>query len=226
MTPSPPAPTGRTAAIILAAGLGTRMKSRTPKVLHPLCGRPMLAYVLEAWADVTPELPAAPPVVVYSPPVAAVREAGLGEAVRFALQDEPRGTADAVRAGLADVPDDATEILVLSGDVPLVLGPQLLAILEQRRLDDAAIALASVYAAEPGNLGRVVRSDFGSVERIVEAKDASRRGARVQRGQRRLLRLRRRVAPPPDRVAGAVGRRPASSTSPSSSASPATTAGS
>jgi bifunctional UDP-N-acetylglucosamine pyrophosphorylase / glucosamine-1-phosphate N-acetyltransferase len=173
MTPSPPAPTGRTAAIILAAGLGTRMKSRTPKVLHPLCGRPMLAYVLEAWADVTLELPAAPPVVVYSPPVAAVRDAGLGEAVRFALQDEPRGTADAVRAGMAEVLDDAAEILVLSGDVPLVLGPQLLAILEQRRLDDAAIALASVYAAEPAGLGRVVRSDFGSVERIVEAKDAS-----------------------------------------------------
>jgi bifunctional UDP-N-acetylglucosamine pyrophosphorylase/glucosamine-1-phosphate N-acetyltransferase len=133
----------------------------------------MLAYVLEAWAETTAELPAAPPVVVYSPPVAAVREAGLGEAVRFALQDVPRGTADAVQAGLAEIPDDAAEVLVLSGDVPLVLGPQLLAILEQRRLDDAAIALASVYAAEPGTLGRIVRSDFGSVERIVEAKDAT-----------------------------------------------------
>jgi bifunctional UDP-N-acetylglucosamine pyrophosphorylase / glucosamine-1-phosphate N-acetyltransferase len=133
----------------------------------------MLAYVLDAWADVTPDLPAAPPVVVYSPPVAAITEAGLGEAVRFALQDEPRGTADAVRAGLVHVPDDAEEVLVLSGDVPLVLGAQLLAILEQRRLDDAAIALASVYAAEPGTLGRVVRSDFGTVERIVEAKDAT-----------------------------------------------------
>ncbi|HEX5591589.1 MAG TPA: bifunctional UDP-N-acetylglucosamine diphosphorylase/glucosamine-1-phosphate N-acetyltransferase GlmU [Candidatus Limnocylindrales bacterium] len=173
MTPSQPASTGRTAAIILAAGLGTRMKSRTPKVLHPLCGRPMLAYVLDAWADVTPDVPAAPPVVVYSPPVAAIRDAGLGEAVRFALQEAPRGTADAVRAGLAEVPDDAAEVLVLSGDVPLVLGPQLLAILEQRRMDDAAIALASVYAAAPGSLGRVVRGEFGTVERIVEAKDAT-----------------------------------------------------
>ncbi|HET9436001.1 MAG TPA: bifunctional UDP-N-acetylglucosamine diphosphorylase/glucosamine-1-phosphate N-acetyltransferase GlmU [Candidatus Limnocylindrales bacterium] len=173
MTPSPPASTGRTAAIILAAGLGTRMKSRTPKVLHPLCGRPMLAYVLDAWADVTPDVPAAPPVVVYSPPVAAIRDAGLGEAVRFALQEAPRGTADAVRAGLAEVPDDVAEVLVLSGDVPLVLGPQLLAILEQRRMDDAAIALASVYAAAPGSLGRVVRGEFGTVERIVEAKDAT-----------------------------------------------------
>ncbi|HSO29874.1 MAG TPA: bifunctional UDP-N-acetylglucosamine diphosphorylase/glucosamine-1-phosphate N-acetyltransferase GlmU [Candidatus Sulfomarinibacteraceae bacterium] len=173
MTPSPPAPPGRTAAVIMAAGLGTRMKSRTPKVLHPLCGRPMLAYVLDAWAEVTPSLAAAPPVVVYSPPVAAVRDAGLGEAIRFALQDVPRGTADALRAGLAEVPEDATEVLVLSGDVPLVVGAQLLAVLEQRRLDDAAIALASVFAADPASLGRVVRSEFGSVERIVEAKDAT-----------------------------------------------------
>lgn len=173
MTPSPPAPPGRTAAVIMAAGLGTRMKSRTPKVLHPLCGRPMLAYVLDAWAEVTPSLAAAPPVVVYSPPVAAVRDAGLGEAIRFALQDVPRGTADALRAGLAEVPEDAAEVLVLSGDVPLILGAQLLAVLEQRRLDDAAIALASVFAADPASLGRVVRSEFGSVERIVEAKDAT-----------------------------------------------------
>jgi bifunctional UDP-N-acetylglucosamine pyrophosphorylase/glucosamine-1-phosphate N-acetyltransferase len=62
---------------------------------------------------------------------------------------------------------------VLSGDVPLVTGEQLVAVIEQRRLDDAAIALASVFAADPGELGRVVRSEFGSVERIVEARDAT-----------------------------------------------------
>ena len=173
MTPSPPVPTGRTAAMILAAGLGTRMKSRTPKVLHPLCGRPMLAFVLDAWADVTPDQPSPQPVVVYSPAVAAIREAGLGDGIGYALQEDPRGTADAVRSGLAAIPEGVDEILILSGDVPLVLGAHLQAILEQRRLDDAAIALASVFAAAPGLLGRVVRSEFGSVERIVEAKDAS-----------------------------------------------------
>ena len=179
MTPSPPASTGRTAAIILAAGLGTRMKSRTPKVLHPLCGRPMLAYVLEAWTELDAPVATgdarqpATPVVVYSPAVESIRDADLGSVVTFALQDEPRGTADAVRAGLAAVPEDVDEILVLSGDVPLVLAPQLQAVLEQRRLDDAAIALASVYAADPGLLGRVVRSEFGTVERIVEARDGS-----------------------------------------------------
>jgi bifunctional UDP-N-acetylglucosamine pyrophosphorylase/glucosamine-1-phosphate N-acetyltransferase len=149
------------------------MRSRTPKVLHPLCGRPMLAYVLEAWTDVAGGEVVPPPIVVYSPATGAIREAALPGTPVFALQDVPNGTADAVRAGLAALPDRATEVLVLSGDVPLVVGRQLQAVLEQRRLDDAAIALASVFAADPGRLGRVIRSDFGTVERIVEARDAS-----------------------------------------------------
>jgi len=150
------------------------MRSKTPKILHPLCGRPMLGYVLDAWAAAASELGVAGgATVVYSPATEAIRdvvEAGDG---RLALQDVPRGTGDAVRAGLAAIPAGVEEVLVLSGDVPLVVGEQLLAVLEQRRLDDAAIALASVYAADPGELGRVVRSEFGSVERIVEARDAT-----------------------------------------------------
>jgi bifunctional UDP-N-acetylglucosamine pyrophosphorylase/glucosamine-1-phosphate N-acetyltransferase len=151
------------------------MRSRTPKILHPLCGRPMLAFVLDAWEEAAAELDAdgvsaAAPVVVYSPATAAIREV-VGARGRLALQDVPRGTGDAVRAALAEIPDRVEEVLVLSGDVPLVIGEQLIAVLEQRRLDDAAIALASVFAADPGELGRVVRSEFGSVERIVEARD-------------------------------------------------------
>jgi bifunctional UDP-N-acetylglucosamine pyrophosphorylase/glucosamine-1-phosphate N-acetyltransferase len=170
-------PSGRTVAVVLAAGLGTRMRSRTPKILHPLCGRPMLAYVLDAWDDALGSLDgtgarAAAPVVVYSPATEAIRDV-VGDRGRLALQDVPRGTGDAVRAALAELPPDIDEVLVLSGDVPLVIGEQLVAVVEQRRLDDAAIALASVYAADPAELGRVVRSEFGSVERIVEARDAS-----------------------------------------------------
>jgi bifunctional UDP-N-acetylglucosamine pyrophosphorylase/glucosamine-1-phosphate N-acetyltransferase len=169
--PSPGSATG-TFAVVLAAGLGTRMRSAIPKVLHPMCGRPMLAYVLDAWASTADGAASGPPVVVYSPAVAAVVEAFAGRAT-FAFQDEPRGTGDAVRAALAVVPEEATEILVLSGDVPLITGADLDAILEARRADDAAIALASVFAAEPAELGRVVRGGFGTVERIVEAKDAT-----------------------------------------------------
>jgi len=169
--PSPSSATG-TVAVVLAAGLGTRMRSATPKVLHPLCGRPMLAYMLDAWASTANGAAARPPIVVYSPPVEAVTRV-FAEQATFALQDEPRGSGDAVRAAMAAVPDDATEILVLNGDVPLVTGGDLEAILEARRADDAAIALASVFAADPAQLGRVVRGEFGTVERIVEAQDAA-----------------------------------------------------
>jgi bifunctional UDP-N-acetylglucosamine pyrophosphorylase/glucosamine-1-phosphate N-acetyltransferase len=148
------------------------MRSAGPKVLHPLCGRPMLAYMLDACAGTGDGQPARKPIVVYSPPVEAVRTA-FAEQATFALQDEPRGSGDAVRAGLTAVPEDATEILVLNGDVPLVTEADLDTIIEARRADDAAIALASVFSADPGQLGRVVRSDFGTVERIVEAKDAT-----------------------------------------------------
>jgi bifunctional UDP-N-acetylglucosamine pyrophosphorylase / glucosamine-1-phosphate N-acetyltransferase len=165
-------------AVVMAAGLGTRMRSRTPKVLHPLCGRPMLSYVLDAWDEArearearTPDAEARP-IVVSSPATAALTEVFAARA-SFALQDEPRGTGDALRAALAHVPADIGEILVLSGDVPLVVGADLAAVVDARREDDAAIALASVYAADPAELGRVCRGEFGTVERIVEAKDAA-----------------------------------------------------
>jgi len=170
---------GRTAAVILAAGLGTRMRSTVPKVLHPLCGRAMLAYVLDAWeglagAEARAEAGWArePATVVYSPATEAIGEV-VGDRARLALQLEPRGTGDAVAAALRALPDEVDEVLVLSGDVPLVLPEHLQAVLEQRRLDDAAMALASVFAADPAELGRVVRGEFGTVERIVEARDAS-----------------------------------------------------
>jgi bifunctional UDP-N-acetylglucosamine pyrophosphorylase / glucosamine-1-phosphate N-acetyltransferase len=159
-------------AVVLAAGLGTRMRSSTPKVLHPLCGRPMLAFVLDAWASTRDGTTGGRPVVVFSPAVAALIDVFADQAV-FALQDEPRGTGDAVNAALAIIHPEATEILVLSGDVPLVTGADLDAIVAARREDDAAIALASVFAADPARLGRVVRGEFGTVERIVEANDAS-----------------------------------------------------
>ncbi len=151
----------------MAAGLGTRMKSRTPKLLHPLAGRPMVAYVVDAGRAATGQRP----IVVTSPATAAVRDA-LDD-VDWALQSEPRGTGDAVAAALAVAPQEADEILVLTGDAPL-LDPDLLeALLEERRLDQAAIALVAVDAIDPGNLGRVVRDDAGTVERIVERKDAT-----------------------------------------------------
>ena len=167
----------------------------------------MLAYVLDAWAEAADgRRQARRPIVVYSPPTAALIRRPFADRADFALQDEPRGTGDAVRAALAAVPDDAAEILVLSGDVPLVTGADLAAVLEARREDDAAIALASVFAADPARLGRVVRGEFGTVERIVEAKDATDdelAGNEINAGLYAFdaAWLRRRIG-----VAGAVGR--------------------
>jgi bifunctional UDP-N-acetylglucosamine pyrophosphorylase/glucosamine-1-phosphate N-acetyltransferase len=128
----------------------------------------MLAYVLDA-AEAAAGRRA---VVVYSPPVAALVDV-FADRADFALQDEPRGSGDALRAGLTAVPDEATEVLVLNGDVPL-LGADLLAdLLEVRREDEAAIAVLTVDAVDPRRLGRVVRNQAGLVERIVEAKDAT-----------------------------------------------------
>jgi len=166
--PSPGTSTRGTVAIVLAAGLGTRMKSASPKVLHRLCGRPMIDYVLDAAVTAT----GSRPLVVYSPATGAVRDA-VADRADAALQDVPRGTGDALRAALAALGEEADEILVLSGDVPLVRADMLAALLEARGLDHAAMALVAVDALDPTGLGRVVRNEAGTVERIVEDKDAT-----------------------------------------------------
>ena len=161
-------PARRTVAVVLAAGLGTRMRSTTPKVLHRICGRPMIHYVLDAAVTAT----SSRPLVVTSPATEAV-VAAVAERADTALQDVPRGTGDALRAALEALGDDVEEILVLSGDVPLVRADLLSALLEARAMDAAALSLVSVDAIDPTGLGRVVRNDGGTVERIVEDKDAT-----------------------------------------------------
>jgi len=128
----------------------------------------MLAWVLDAARTATGERP----LVVYSPPTAALCDV-FADAADFALQDEPRGTGDALRAALEALPDDVAEILVVSGDVPRVEPALLADLVEQRRLDHAALAVTAVAALDPRQLGRVIRSEAGLVERIVEVKDAT-----------------------------------------------------
>jgi bifunctional UDP-N-acetylglucosamine pyrophosphorylase/glucosamine-1-phosphate N-acetyltransferase len=144
------------------------MKSRLPKVLHDLCGRPMLGYVIEAARTATDTRP----LVVVSPDPVTVQEA-FAEVADFAVQTEPLGTADAVVAGLAALPADAAEALVVYGDVPLLEAGLLEALLDAHRTAGAALSLVSVVTIDPGLLGRLVRDDAGEVERIVEARDAS-----------------------------------------------------
>ena len=145
-----------------------------------------------------------PPIIVYSPPVEAVTHGVRRSSPRSPSRRSRAGPGDAVRAAMAAVPEDATEILVLNGDVPLVTGVDLEAILEARRADDAAIALASVFAADPAELGRVVRGEFGTVERIVEAKDATADELAGNETNAGLYAFDAALAASPDRFAGAL----------------------
>jgi bifunctional UDP-N-acetylglucosamine pyrophosphorylase/glucosamine-1-phosphate N-acetyltransferase len=144
------------------------MRSSLPKVLHPVCGVPMLAYVIDAATGATDRRP----LVVISPATDAVRGV-FADRADFAVQDEPRGTADAVRAALAVLPPGADEVVVLSGDVPLLAADLVTALLEVRREADAAIAMVTVDALDPTGLGRIVRDEQDQVRAIVEERDAT-----------------------------------------------------
>ncbi len=169
-------------AVILAAGLGTRMRSRRPKVLHPVCGRPMLAHVLDVARAVAPAAGgrAAPdPVVVVSPATERVRDEIGTDGVSYAVQAEPLGTADALRAAMHAVPAGVEEIVVLSGDTPLLRPETVRDLLSRRRAEEATIALAVIHPADPRGYGRIVRGTDGRVARIVEEKDADEATRRV-----------------------------------------------
>jgi bifunctional UDP-N-acetylglucosamine pyrophosphorylase/glucosamine-1-phosphate N-acetyltransferase len=155
------------AAIVLAAGQGTRMRSRIPKVLHPLAGRPMLAHVLDALRAAGIERT----VVVTGHGADAVEAAIEGNALSV-RQEPQRGTADAVRVALGVVPADADELIVTMGDVPLQPADLYEALLEALRGASAAIALVSARLDDPTGYGRVLRTADGRASAIVEEADA------------------------------------------------------
>jgi len=170
---APNDPTAQPLVVVLAAGLGTRMRSRRPKVLHPVCGRPMLASVLEA----AQAGGGGRPLVVISPATTGIRDV-FGDAVDYALQEEPLGTGDAVRAALRAA-GPAVEVVVLSGDTPLLQAATVRSVIERRRAEDAAIALAVTRPEDPSGYGRILRDADGHVAGIVEDKDASARERRI-----------------------------------------------
>lgn len=128
----------------------------------------MLAYVIDAAREATGDKP----LVVYSPQVEAIKSA-FAEDADFALQAEARGTGDALRAALDALADDVDEIVVLSGDVPLIEAASVRAIIEARRVEAAPMALAAIELEDPAQYGRVMLGYAGTVERIVEFKDAT-----------------------------------------------------
>jgi len=160
MTAGPP-------AVVLAAGLGTRMRSQTPKVLHLLAGRPLLSHVLEAVRGA-----GARPIVVLSKESEPAR-AIVGDGAIVALQDPPRGTGDAVRVALEAIPDPSGEAFIVYSDTPLLRGETLRALAELRAKRGAALALLSGNIGTANAYGRVVRDGSGDVARVVEARLAT-----------------------------------------------------
>jgi bifunctional UDP-N-acetylglucosamine pyrophosphorylase/glucosamine-1-phosphate N-acetyltransferase len=155
--------TDNVAALVMAAGLGTRMRSATPKHLHPLLGRRMVDWVIAAARDA-----GAKPIVVVASP--ETRDGFDG--VEVAVQERPLGTGDAVRAARARLASADGDVLVLSGDTPLLTPDALRELLDTHRRERAAATVLSFEPPDPRQYGRVVRDGSGRLARIVEASDA------------------------------------------------------
>ena len=155
--------------LILAAGSGTRMRSSKPKVLHELCGRPMILWPVAAAREA-----GAGAIVVVDSPARALEEL-LPEGVELAVQERPDGTGGAAAAGVAKLDeegrlDPGSPIVVLSGDVPLIRAQTISELVEAHREGDWQATMATAVLADPTGYGRVVRDPSGRVERVVETK--------------------------------------------------------
>ena len=154
--------------IILAAGLGTRMKSATVKVLHRAAGRPIIDYVV----DLATQISDKPPVVIIGHQREAVQK-WLGDRARYAVQEEQLGTGHAVlQAEKILGKSGARNILILSGDVPLTRAETLQRLIEEHERSKNALTLLTMRLSDPAMYGRIVRDSSGAVVKIVEAKDA------------------------------------------------------
>ncbi len=164
--------------IVLAAGLGTRMRSSLPKVLHPVCGVPMVRHVVEAARGLEPGRI----IVVTGHQAERVEAALAGAGVAFVRQEVLDGTAGAVRR-CRDALAGCERIVVLNGDVPLITAESLRALVAAG--DGRPLAFVSTEVSEPGRLGRVLRDGRGEVVRVVEAAEYDGPGgpAEVNAGQ-------------------------------------------
>jgi len=155
------------AVIILAAGKSTRMKSETPKVLHSLCGRPMLGYVLDLVASLKPKQV----VAVLGFKQELVRKA-IPKGVKVSIQKKLFGTADAVKTGLAALKGFKGTVLILYGDNPLLKKDSLKKLLDYHIENNVDATLLTAQLKKPSGYGRIIRDKVFSICGIVEEKDA------------------------------------------------------
>jgi bifunctional UDP-N-acetylglucosamine pyrophosphorylase/glucosamine-1-phosphate N-acetyltransferase len=153
----------KTTALVLAAGQGTRMRSALPKMLHPLCGQPMLMYALTAACAASDDTP----VVVVGHGADQVREA-IGAAARFVVQAEQLGTGHAALQAEPLLRGECDLVLITYGDMPLLRGQTLQALVERQRANPGPLTMLTVVADDPRGFGRVVRHPDGTVAAIVE----------------------------------------------------------
>ncbi|MDO9265334.1 MAG: NTP transferase domain-containing protein [Desulfosalsimonadaceae bacterium] len=156
--------------VILAAGKGTRMRSDKAKVLHAVCERPMILHVLDTATRVTGK----EVVVVVGHQAEKVKEVVSREAeVLFAWQKEQKGTGHAVKSALPVLPEHSTQVVILSGDVPLIKASTVNELLDLHLNQQNDITVLGVRFENPYGYGRIEVSDDGNVERIVEETDAT-----------------------------------------------------
>ncbi|MBX7161744.1 MAG: bifunctional UDP-N-acetylglucosamine diphosphorylase/glucosamine-1-phosphate N-acetyltransferase GlmU, partial [Acidimicrobiia bacterium] len=166
-------------AVVLAAGAGTRMKSSLPKVLHPLCGRPLLEWVVRAAAGAGPEEIC----VVVGHGAGAVTDhlttLDVGVPVRTVLQRDQLGTGDAAACALASMQPGERDVLLLPGDMPLVTSETLASMVSLHTDDATAVTMLTAVFDDPTGYGRVVREIGGGVSRVVEEADCTREQALI-----------------------------------------------
>lgn len=153
--------------IVLAAGKGTRMKSRLPKVLHPIAGRPMLQHVLDSVRKLSLQRPIN---TIIGHGAEQIEAAMTAEDLRFILQSEQLGTGHAVQQALPYLEAQDT-VLILYGDVPLIKADTLAALVDC--VSERSLGLLTLNMQDPTGYGRIVRDDAGRVLAIVEQKDAT-----------------------------------------------------
>ncbi len=157
--------------IVLAAGGGTRMKSKTAKVLHEIAGRSMIDHVLTAVQALEPRQVVA--VVGHQRDQVGPHIQALLPDVTLAVQDEQHGTGHAVRIALEAAGTTSGTVLVAAGDTPLLRGESLRDFAAEHRAADCAVSVLSGIVVQPHGYGRIVRNHEGDVEGIVEEKDAT-----------------------------------------------------
>jgi bifunctional UDP-N-acetylglucosamine pyrophosphorylase/glucosamine-1-phosphate N-acetyltransferase len=159
------------AVVVLAAGEGTRMRSATPKVLHAVGGRTLVSHAVAAAEQLHPEHLVV--VVGHGRDAVQAHLAASAPSVQTAVQDEQRGTGHAVQCALAELPELTGTVVVTYGDVPLLTGETLRALVAAHADEGNAVTVLTASLADPGGYGRVLRDADGSVVAIVEEKDAT-----------------------------------------------------